>query len=59
MIGLFSDWETYLQMAKAAPVRADKVLNWPAWAREVRRLLTKLTASAPAAARETVTAESR
>jgi glycosyltransferase involved in cell wall biosynthesis len=47
--GLLGDWDGYLKMAHAAPVRAEKVLNWPAWAREVRRRLTELV-NAPTAA---------
>ena len=57
MTSLFGDWDTYLRMAHAAPARADKVLNWPAWAREVRRLLTELTTTAPTAARTSVKAD--
>ena len=59
MIGLFGDWPAYLRMAQAAPVRADKVLNWPAWAREVRRLLTELTKAASAPGRANAAVDSR
>lgn len=45
IIGLLGDWDTYLRMAKAAPLRSEQVLNWPAWARDVRRTLTTVQAA--------------
>lgn len=42
MIDLLSDWDRYLTMAHAAPERSKSTLNWPAWAREVRRTVTRM-----------------
>ena len=49
LIGLLGDWDGYVRMAKAAPLRSERVLNWPAWAREVRRTLTAVKAARTAA----------